>query len=178
MAKAPGLARFQRLRPTIVLLSVGILAGCAADAHVDTVYDPCSPLTIAVASDLSAAELSGIEGAILAWQHVLPTQIVVGAGPRSADVLPLRFEPGETFFRGNYWDSLGQIEISRDQLDPEDYALAIAHEMGHAFGLLHVSKEDRPSVMNVGNLEIAPTEEDGAAVRALWATCRDAAPAD
>lgn len=159
------------MRRTFIVLYLGVVSACAADEEVETTYDPCSPLTIALASDATAAEVTGVEGAILAWTRVLPAQIVVGTGPQAANVLPINFESGDTFFRGIYWDGPGEIAIGRDQLDPEDYALAIAHEMGHAFGLLHVAKTTRSSVMNVSNLEIAPNEEDAAEVRALWATC-------
>jgi hypothetical protein len=160
------------LRNSILILALGGTAACSANDDIETVYDPCSPLTIAVAPDLGAAETQGIEGAIAAWAQVLPAQIVIGAGPRADDVLPIEFVPGDTFYRGIYWDSLGTISIGRDRLAPEDYALAIAHEMGHAFGLYHVAKSDRASVMNVGNLELAPNDDDAAAVRAHWDTCQ------
>ena len=159
-------------------MCLGLVPACSADQNVELVYDPCSPLTIAVEADVGAAEVLGVEGAILAWKGVLPARIVIGAGPQAADVLPIYFQPGDTFFRGIYWDGPGEIAIGRDRVDPADYPLAIAHEMGHAFGLLHVSKADRLSVMNVSNLEVAPNEEDAAAVRALWATCRDSPPAE
>lgn len=141
-------------------------------------YDPCSPLTISVAPDLGTAELQGIQGAIRAWEGVLPVRLVVGTGDRAVDVLPVRFEAGDTFYRGIYWDAVGEIWIARDALAPEDYALAIAHEMGHAFGLPHIATTERASVMNVGNLEVVPNEEDAAAVRARWASCGDPTPAE
>jgi len=159
------------LRSNIRVLALLVVAACSSKETVETVYDPCSPLTIAIAPDVGEAETRGIEGGILAWSRVLPTQIVVGAGAQATDVLPIRFESGDTFYRGIYWDEVGTISISRDRLAPEDYALAIAHEMGHAFGLLHVPKDERPSIMNVGNLDVTPTEADVAAIRALWATC-------
>ena len=148
------------------------------DLEVETVYDPCSPLTLAVEADLSAVEVGSVESAIQAWARVLPTQMSVGAGARATDVLPIHFESGDSFFRGIYWDAVGTISISRDRLAPETYALAIAHELGHAFGLLHVPTDERRSVMNVGNLEVVPTEQDVAAIRTLWATCGDAPPAE
>jgi hypothetical protein len=99
---------------------------------------------------------------------VLPVQLGIGAAPG----LPILFERGDVYYRGTYWDSLGVISIASDQLAVEDYPLAIAHELGHAFGLLHVDPAERRSVMNVGNLEVAPTGEDAAAVRAMWPSCR------
>lgn len=155
----------------LLVVAVASVPSCSSNDDIATVYDPCSPLAIDVAQDITAAERQGIDGAIAAWAHVLPTRIAIG-GAGTANVLPIRFEPGDTFYRAIYWDSFGLISIGRDRLAPEDYALAIAHEMGHAFGLLHVAKADRASVMNVGNLEVVPNDEDAAAVRALWATCR------
>lgn len=158
--------------PLRILLAALALPACTSNDEIATVYDPCSPLAIDVAPDISGDERLGVEGAIAAWSRVLPTRIAIGAADGAASVLPIRFESGDTFYRAIYWDSFGMISISRDRLAPEDYPLAIAHELGHAFGLLHVDKSDRASVMNVSNLEVAPTDDDAAAVRARWATCR------
>lgn len=163
------------MRRSTLLVGLACISACSGNDDVDTVYDPCSPLAIAVLGDHGDAEVAGVESAIAAWARVLPTQITIGATPGAADALPIRFESGESFYRAIYWDAVGEISVSRDRLDPDDYALAIAHEMGHAFGLLHVDKSDRASVMNVGNLEIVPNDEDAAAVRALWDTCSVAA---
>jgi len=161
------------LRDTILTIGLGLLPACASESAVETTYDPCSPLTIALDPGASAAEVSGVEGAVLAWREVLPVQIVLGTGERGADVLPLRFESGVSY-RAMYWDSIGVISVSRELLDPADYPVAIAHELGHAFGLLHVDASERPSVMNVGNLALGPTADDAAAVRALWGSCGSA----
>lgn len=159
------------MRCIIAVLALGLAPACTTDEEAATVYDPCSPLTIAVEPDLGTAEAVGVEDAVLAWARVLPTRIEVGSGSARRDVLPIRFVSGNTFYRAIYWDSLGTISISRDRLAPEQYAVAIAHELGHAFGLLHVAPEERPSVMNVGNVEVAPTERDAAEVAARWETC-------
>ena len=37
---------------------------------------------------------------------------------------------------------------------------------------------ERPSVMNVSNLDVAPTDDDAAAVRVRWETCRDSTPVE
>jgi hypothetical protein len=151
----------------LVLGSVaGLVPACASD-EVATVYNPCAPLTIALDPDASADEVRGVEDAIQLWSEVLPVQITIGTGERDDDVLPIHFEAGVPY-RAMYWDSIGVISINRERVAPADYSLAIAHEMGHAFGLLHVGPEERPSVMNVGNLEVAPTAEDAAGVRACW----------
>jgi len=151
----------------IGLVCLGLVPACSSSDEVDTVYNPCAPLTIALGPDATAAEVNGVEGAILLWSDVLPVQITIGSGERAADVLPIHFE-SDVPYRAMYWDSIGVISVSRDRLEPAEYPLAIAHEMGHAFGLLHVTPEERPSVMNVGNVEIAPTPEDAAGVHACW----------
>jgi hypothetical protein len=151
----------------ILLLASACSAG---DSPVHS-YDPCSALAIVPAPDTAPAELSSIEAAVLAWNQVLPTRIAVGAPSEDEPTLALRFESGDTFFRAVFWDERAEIWVSRDRLAAADYALAIAHELGHAFGLPHVSPDERASVMNVGNLEIAPTEDDAATVSERWDSC-------
>lgn len=153
-----------------------LVAACAADDSIDRTFDPCSPLTIVPAPGTEAREIQSIEAAALAWSRVIPARIEIGAGSPDAVTLGVTFEPGDTFYRAMYWAGVGKISISRDGLAPEDYALALAHEMGHAFGLLHVSTELRGSVMNTGNVEIEPTDADGLAVRDLWESCRQPPP--
>lgn len=164
------------LRYPAVVVCV-VLCACSADDVVDVTFDPCSPqtpLTLVPGGDVEAPEVQGVADAVAAWGGVLPVTIEVGdvgAWPADGPALAITFESGDTPYRAMYWDTLGEISISREHLAPGDYGLAIAHELGHAFGLLHVSPDDRASVMNVGNLEVEPTAEDAAAVRALWASC-------
>lgn len=158
--------------PLRVAAVVVLVAACASD-DIEHTYDPCSPLTLAVEDGISEVELSGVEDAIAAWAGVVPARITIGSGTRATDVLPVRFEPGDTFYRAIYWDAFGEIAISRDRLAPDDYGIALAHEMGHAFGLHHVEPSERISVMNVGNLEQGPTSEDAARIAQLWASCSD-----
>lgn len=147
-------------------------AGCGSEDEIAIVYDPCSSLTVAVAGEPSAAERSGVEHAVELWSAALPAQLAIGAGPRAPDVLLVRFVGGDDVsYRAMYWDAQGVIEIHRERLAPSTYGVALAHEMGHAFGLFHVAAEERASIMNVGNVEIGPTPEDAAEVRALWPSC-------
>lgn len=112
-----------------------------------------------------------IEDAVLSWGLVLPTRIDVGAAVDDSPALPIFFEPGNTFYRALYLDKRGEILISRERLENDHLSLAIAHELGHAFGLLHISEDDRASVMNIGNLTVTPNNEDGLAVGAFWPAC-------
>ncbi|MGE0548951.1 MAG: hypothetical protein AB7O24_29445 [Kofleriaceae bacterium] len=154
-----------------------LLSACTSrEPEVGITFDPCSPLVITPAEGAAPHEVQSIRDAVAAWSLVLPVTIEVADPPQPDPRLPLRFESGDTFFRAIYWDDVGQIWVGRDQLAPENYAIAIAHELGHAFGLLHVPNEERPSVMNVGNLELVPNEQDARDVAALWDSCN--APAN
>jgi hypothetical protein len=146
-----------------------LVSACSADTEV--IYDPCSPLVVEPGPGSLPNELQSIEDAIAAWNEVLPTRLELSSGS-SEDALPILFDSGDTYYRALYWDKRGEIWIGRDKLSADDLALAIAHEMGHAFGLQHVDAEDRPSVMNVGNLEFSPSVADADAVRDVWDSCR------
>lgn len=148
-----------------------VLAFACRAADVDVTFDPCSPLALVPGPDTTPSERQGIEDAVAAWARVLPVQITVGDEAEPVPALPISFED-DAWFRAIYWDQYGVIEVGRERLAEQDYAIAIAHELGHAFGLLHVSKHTRPSVMHVGNLDIAPNEQDAAAVSELWQSCR------
>lgn len=58
-----------------------------------------------------------------------------------------------------------------DDLDGQPLAVTVAHELGHAFGLVHVDPSVRASVMNPGNLSTPPTAADAAQVTGLWGAC-------
>jgi hypothetical protein len=161
-----------------VLIAVFLpITACMTDDTIDITFDPCSPLTIVPGADTEQHELQSIEEALVAWDRVLPTRISVGTaaggdGEIGDGELPISFEDGDTFYRAIYFDKWGEILISREKLAPEDYALAVAHELGHAFGLFHVPAQERASIMNVGNLDIVPSADDAFAVSALWDSCR------
>lgn len=147
-----------------------LLSACSANV-IDVTYDPCSELVIVPAADTQPDELASIDEAVRSWGEVIPARIEVAAPGAEREGLRVSFDSGDTFYRAMYWDHLGEISISREKLAPEDHAVALAHELGHAFGLFHVAKEKRPSVMNLHNLEVAPNPADGAAVGELWQAC-------
>lgn len=152
----------------MLILSPLLLVACASG--VDTSFDPCSPLTIVPGSELRPQERESIQSAIDAWSTVLPTEITVSADPGDGPILYINFDE-DSFYRAIYFDKVGEIWINRKRLEEDDFALAIAHELGHAFGLLHTAADERVSVMNVGNLATPPTLEDARAVSELWEAC-------
>lgn len=149
------------------------LSACATNQDVETTFDPCSPLAIAVDSP-HADDVAAVTSALEAWGRVLPVQATATAGAPASGELTVRFLDGEQPVRGIYWDAIGVVEISRDMLEPRAYPIAVAHELGHAFGLVHVDAAERPSVMNVSNTTVEPTPEDAALVIAKWSSCRGA----
>ncbi len=168
----PGRYTARLPRNSLFVLVGGIaLSACASDETVEVVFDPCTDLRIAVSSVADPADAAAVDAAMAEWSHVLPVhyEIVHDASP---DVLRVRFSSGDSYFRAIYWDAVGTVEISRDRLAPADYPLAVAHELGHSFGLLHVDPSVRTSVMNVGNLSVSPTQDDAAEVSARWDSCR------
>lgn len=90
-------------------------------------------------------------------------------GLRAGTTVDVQFEAAAEAFHGLYDDTTGIIYINSSISDPEVLSIVIAHEVGHAFGLAHITA--RPSVMNPGNLTIKPNVEDQAAIEALWGIC-------
>ena len=64
----------------------------------------------------------------------------------------------------------GQVFINTD-LSGEALAITITHEIGHAYGLRHVSADQRTSVMNPNNLVVEPTSEDVDTLAMRWGVC-------
>jgi len=136
----------------------GLVIACSGESTPPPpIYDACNPL--AVTGDDAAT----IASAAALWNDVGVAEMGVPGGVS----IPLVFESGvspEDF--GLY---AGSAIFMNDDLAAAQRSIVLAHELGHAIGLLHVT--DRPSVMNPGNLRIAPNADDYAAVVALWGAC-------
>jgi hypothetical protein len=149
------------------VLAVGLAAcGVAPDHTIDITHDVCSPLAIA-APDGTAIQRAGLDDAIRLWAP--------HGAPRLAHAVPatleIRFEPAAPAFHGYYDDERGIVFVNSAIEEPSALAIVIAHELGHAFGLAHVPRGDRSSVMNPGNLTTAPNTDDELALEATWGRC-------
>jgi hypothetical protein len=143
------------------------LAACGgtSDGELARTFDPCAPIAITV--DGSVEEASGVDGGLALWRTSGVTGFDAATG---GDALAIRFQDAAPAFHGFYDDTAGIVYINHDVTDPGELAIVVAHELGHAFGLLHV--QDRVSLMNPGNLATPPTDDDRAALVALWGACR------
>lgn len=142
--------------------------GCGAQDPMTppdgVVHDACGPLTVAPAADVTDAQREGIARAIGDWNGLGFTQLgLEGAGAPVA----LSFASAAAFFHGFYDPETGEVIINRSVQDPLELQVVIAHELGHAMGLPHVALSERASVMNPGNVTLAPTADDSANVKAL-----------
>jgi hypothetical protein len=155
----------------VFVAALGVCAACGA-SRVDTAaeirYDPCTLISLAPATDALAEEIESVRDAIAMWNDAAGLDLQESS-PGSATELPIRFEDAAPFFYGVYESDIGEVVINRRLEGRTQRAVTIAHELGHAFGLVHV--DDRPSVMVVANLEITPTPDDVESLFAVWGEC-------
>jgi hypothetical protein len=147
------------LRSFIVVFLVACGTG---DTTIDITHDPCAG--VALDGGTTTAQRAGLDGALRLWRDL--GVAVAGSEPSTIEVV---FEPASAAFRGVYDDERSVIHINDGIEEPGPLEIVIAHELGHAFGLPHVT--DRPSLMNPANLTQPPTDLDREAVEALWGRC-------
>lgn len=147
-------------------MGVLVLAACSAesDVTIERAHDACAPLAL-VSSTASSQQLEGIQAAQALWRD----RGAPALGLRAGATLEVRFESAAGSFHGLYDDKDGVIYINSQIDNDSTLAVVIAHELGHAFGLTHVS--DRVSVMNPGNLTTTPTADDQLELARLWGSC-------
>lgn len=143
------------------------VVGCTASSgDPGRVLDPCVPVTVS-APAATAAQLASLDDALAAWRaHGIAALV------RTADAgeLAVEFEGGNPEEFGYYDGTAGTAYVNTSVVDPAQQTVVIAHELGHAFGLVHVASRDRASVMNPGNLTISPNDSDALAIAARCGT--------
>jgi hypothetical protein len=143
-----------------------VLAACggASEGELARSYDPCAPITVDTAG-MTAEQANGVAGGIALWRAAGVTGFDAGAG----ETIRVEFQDAAPAFHGFFDAAAGVVYVNTDLTDPAELAIVVAHELGHAFGLVHV--QDRTSLMNPGNLATPPTDGDRAALAALWGAC-------
>jgi hypothetical protein len=134
-------------------------------------HDACALLAITT-STATPAEQAGIDGALALWRDHGVSAFDAAPGPAPGPAIDIQFADAAAVFHGVYDPAADRVLINRDLTDPAMVAIVVAHELGHAFGLVHIAPAARRSLMNPGNLVTPPTDADQQAVEALWGRCR------
>jgi len=185
-------------RPVLALLSLlslSHLVGCADDTASGTglTFDACAPLDIGLVAAPTGVQAQGVTDALSMWNQAaatalvsttvadpiastgdVPTPISTAQVSTAMPRVPLVFQVAAPPFHGLYDNQAGQIFINQDLSTVDPLRITIAHEIGHAFGLVHISPDVRPSLMNPGNTTVGITPDDVAALAAIWGRCAQA----
>lgn len=155
-------------RLALALLS---LAACGdpPDNPDPVLYDPCSAVIVPEAAE--PAELASVGEAVAIWNRALGGRMRVAELPEPGSI-PVRFRDAAPLFLGFYDDEGGAVLVNRRLGEDRARAVTVAHELGHAFGLAHVERDRRASIMNPANVDTEPTAEDVLALEARWGGCR------
>jgi hypothetical protein len=151
------------------LFLLGLCGACAAQpSATPRTFDPCAAVAIA-APGASEDQAASVAAAIDLWHARDAVGLALGDPADPADVT-IVFRAAAGALHGRY-DGDGTVFINTDLADAHDRAIVIAHELGHAIGLVHVAPSVRASVMNPGNLTIGPTDADTGELVRLWGSC-------
>jgi len=158
--------------PPIFALVAG-LAGCSApdDDLLALAFDPCETVVLD-ATGATAAQRESIADAVAMWQARGASGLVLDEGGtfpgRRVSVL---FEEAGAALHGYYDPDAAIVYVNAGIDDARARAVVIGHELGHAFGLYHVSAAERVSVMNPNNLSTEPNAGDEAHLASVWGRC-------
>ncbi len=152
----------------VCVAAAGCGAGSQAPAGEVVAFDACAALPLVLDPGVSDAQSAGITAAIALWNDRAGTHLTL-TGDQGTPGLPIHFQTAAPPFHGLYEPS-GQVFINTD-LSGAPLVVTIAHEIGHAFGLVHVPAGQRASVMNPNNLVVEPTAEDIDTLALRWGVC-------
>ena len=152
---------------------MAVAAGCGDGAAGPTgpvlTFDACAPVALIPDAPPTDRQAAGLAAAVAAWNALAGTRLTLEAADQ-LPAIPVQFQKAAAPSHGLYDGQRGMIFIN-DDLDGSPLAVTVAHEIGHAFGLVHVDPSVRTSVMNPGNLSTPPTADDAAQVAGLWGAC-------
>lgn len=155
---------------TSAALVAAALGGCASSpSGPDITFDACEPLGVVPPANASADQLASLSDAIALWHADGVAGLAIGGGGSSS--VALVFKDAPDVFYGYYDAPNATVYVNQRVTDRAERAVVIAHELGHAFGLVHVPPAEHASVMNPGNLTVAPNAADRTALAAMWGAC-------
>jgi len=157
-----------------MILAAPGCGGGASPAGEAVEFDACAPVALVLDAAIPQAQAAGVTAAIGLWNDRAGTHLAL-TGDQGGPALPIHFQTAAPPFHGFYDAPNGQVFINND-LSGAPLAVTIAHEIGHAFGLVHVPNGKRSSVMNPNNLVIEPTAEDIDSLAMRWGACLASAP--
>ncbi|HSD91107.1 MAG TPA: ImmA/IrrE family metallo-endopeptidase [Kofleriaceae bacterium] len=145
-----------------------LLAACGAQSTGESLtFDPCAS-TVVSAPHATTEQLASIDDALAMWR----ADGVTGLTRGDTAEITVEFRDAAASIYGFYDTTTATLYVNTRLADPGQRAITIAHELGHALGLVHVSAATRISVMNPGNLITEPTASDSLALESLWGACQ------
>jgi hypothetical protein len=162
------------IHKTPLFVALLALAGCGGEPQPTTIegltFDPCQPLFVVPAASSTPDQVQAVGDAIALWNNLAATKLALAPTDDSepaASTVRLLYQSAGSPFHGLYDPTIGQVYINTD-LSGLQRQVTIAHEIGHTFGLVHISPGVRSSVMNPGNLSVEPLPSDADALTTLW----------